>query len=146
VQEAWERAPDAATRWQQLRKAIGDALEQAAKLPPKTRAALQSFIPAVVFTYTYPRVAMPAAPSLSFWVRTPFSVHPDTRRVRVPLVPATVDGLNPDELLPTVATLASSIGAAVLAPFIEIFDRFVDGCVRHRAGAVARLEVPPPRA
>jgi len=129
MQAAWEGAPDAATRWRQLREAVDNAIAQAdaAKLPPETRMALEVFIPAVVITYTYPRLDVKMSECLYGWQKAPFSVHLVTGRIRVPIDPATVDDFVLDRV-PLVRSLAASRDTAALAPYLDTFQRFVDGC------------------
>ena len=141
MQAAWEGAPDATTRWRQLRELFAGAIEQAAaaKLPPETRTALEVFIPAVVIFYTYPRLCVTIFKDS--WVKAPFSVNLTSGRIRVPIDPATVDDFNPDKV-PLVKLLtgrggaATGTGTAALAPYLDYFQRFVDGCT----GAVHRTD------
>jgi len=137
------RAPDAVTRWRQLRDAIDAAIQQAdaVKLPPETRATLQKFIAAVVVTYTYPRAL--ALRGMFQMVRAPFTVHYETGRICVPIDPTTMDTVDVDRL-PKVQSLVD--GTATLDPYLDYFKRFVDGCCARAAAAdsAAPITVPPP--
>jgi DNA primase small subunit len=124
------------------------------KLPGAVRAALEKLIPAIVFTFTYPRLDVEVSKTMNHLLKAPFCVHPKTGRVCVPIDVATVDTFDPSTV-PTVAQLVQEgtlysrsvvaqtaasheddEGAAradvashtSLRPYLEKFEAFVRDC------------------
>lgn len=70
-----------------------------------TRLLLEKLIPAVVITYTYPRLDIEVSKTMNHLLKAPFCVHPKTGRICVPIDPADVDSFDPLRV-PTVAQLS----------------------------------------
>lgn len=70
-----------------------------------TRLLLEKLIPAVVITYTYPRLDIEVSKTMNHLLKAPFCVHPKTGRICVPIDPADVDAFDPLRV-PTVAQLS----------------------------------------
>jgi len=73
-------------------------------LPYRERAKLEKLIPAIVLTYTYPRLDAEVSKTINHLLKGPFCVHPRTGRVCVPIDPSAIDTFDPTAV-PTVARL-----------------------------------------
>eukprot|EP00762_Andalucia_godoyi_P001605 ANDGO_00280.mRNA.1 DNA primase small subunit len=63
-----------------------------------------------VFTYTFPRLDVHVSKGFNHLLKSPFSVHPKTGKVCVPLDPSTVDQFEP-AVVPTIEQLAMELDA-----------------------------------
>lgn len=138
-------------------------------LPYKTREALEKLIPAIIFTYIYPRLDIEVSKHRNHLLKAPFCIHPKTGRVCVPIDITALDDFDPAEVpvLPDImeegmAFARSSAGSAAAAagsiggldstlweqtsvsPYRQQFREFVDnmheGIRRQRREAAARAE------
>ncbi|KAG0183210.1 primase, DNA, polypeptide 1 (49kDa) [Apophysomyces sp. BC1034] len=98
----------------------------------------------ILFQYSYPRLDSKVTIQTNHLLKSPFCVHPKTQRVCVPIQPESCEEFNP-LTVPTLSTLCQELneydrenpGARKLAdvkktslrPYIEIFDKFVNGLV-----------------
>jgi hypothetical protein len=83
-------------------------------LPHRERAKLEKLIPAIVLTYTYPRLDAEVSKTINHLLKGPFCVHPKTGRVCVPIDPAAIDAFDPTTV-PTVARLVQEASVATTA-------------------------------
>ena len=109
-----------AARWDALKSYVERTIEQAGgplharrpgaptksaiKLDVNSRAALEKLVPAIVFTFAYPRLDVAVSKARNHLLKAPFCVHPKTGRVCVPIDPTRVDAFDPTAV-PTVALL-----------------------------------------
>jgi hypothetical protein len=82
----------------------GRAGGRAVKMTTRQRMDLERLVPAIVFTYTFPRLDVEVSKHRNHLLKAPFCVHPKTGRVCVPINPATADAFDPTTV-PTVARL-----------------------------------------
>ena len=173
VETAWaNKSSTPEQRWRQLKQTVGAAVEKAkaysrvpsggvgtGRLKVVDRLALEKLIPAIVFTYTYPRLDVNVSKQRNHLLKAPFCIHPKTGRVCVPLAVEGIEEFDP-ETVPTLeqliiaAGISSRLQAATAAetedregddvgdaaqlwrltplrPHIEAFELFVRGCERE---------------
>lgn len=126
IRAAWEEeGSDPVRRWRQLKSTVGDIVERSGgtvarrdggggkgkggpppefKIPFHVRAQLEKLIPAIVFTYCYPRLDINVSKKRNHLLKMPFCVHPKTGRICVPIDTRALDSFNPSEV-PTVTML-----------------------------------------
>ncbi|RYG50365.1 hypothetical protein EON67_05410 [archaeon] len=73
-------------------------------------AVLEGLIPAIVFTYTYPRLDIDVSKTINHLLKAPFCIHPKTGRVCVPLDADTVQDFDP-AAAPQLRTLVTEVAA-----------------------------------
>ena len=102
-------------RWRQLRDSFAQLVTsirdrsrstgaRATAISYANRHAIEKFIPALIFTFTYPRLDVNVSKQRNHLLKAPFCVHPKTGRVCVPIDVARVDEFDPTGV-PTVAQL-----------------------------------------
>ena len=145
VEVAWaSKTATPEQRWRQLKQTVKSAVDSARErslrggsgsgMKPADRVTLEKLIPAIVFTYCYPRLDVNvskqrnrawdasyyhndsvartcASPSLlvADLLKAPFCIHPKTGRVCVPLDPEAVEAFDP-EAVPTLEQLIIAAG------------------------------------
>jgi len=120
IQEAW-RKPNVnpSKRWNILKTTVSALLErtggkpsegfkkgETATLPSHTRRTLEKLIPAIVFTYIYPRLDVNVSKQRNHLLKAPFCIHPKTGRVCVPIDVNTLNDFDP-VTVPTCSQLMS---------------------------------------
>jgi DNA primase small subunit len=125
---------DPVDRWADIKKAV-NRYNQKEKKAVSTRLCLQK----MVFKHLYPRLDVEVTKHLNHLLKSPFSVHPKTGRVCVPINPARVGEFDPfkvptiNELMDQLNDAPSSQEAAPrrlyastsLRPYVEMFKDFV---------------------
>lgn len=116
----------------------------------------------LVMQHAYPRIDVEVSKHLNHLLKSPFVVHPGTGRVCVPLDPKKVDDFDPEKVpdvrdilrdLDKKETEARKRGESVdtagpawdqtaLKPYVELFDRHVQGILKETA-EIKRGEYPP---
>lgn len=122
LKTAWQTSDSPKQRWEQLKASLDDIIERGLGRDKLTlqrmRAKLvRKIIPQVLLRFTYPRLDIHVSKAMNHLLKSPYSVHPKTGRVCVPLDPAKADEFDPTTV-PTVAQLCEEAGehkAAVAA-------------------------------
>jgi DNA primase small subunit len=106
-----------AQRWDQLKDAISQQLEQQMKKRNKmdtgfgsNKVNLELWLKELVFTHCYPRLDANVSKAQNHLLKSPFCIHPKTGRVCVPIDPANADNFDPFTV-PTLRMLMDEINA-----------------------------------
>jgi len=118
------------------------------KLPSAPSEAAKNFLKIFVLSYTYPKIDEKVTTGLNHLLKSPFSIHPKTGNVAIPLSAKTIDRFQFDQV-PRVDKLCTEMykinksvtdgladkenrrqmyyNQSSLAPYIEVFRTFIDG-------------------
>lgn len=138
-------------KWTQAREMV---TKEIAKGPIKKTQRLREALHNIVLHYTYPRIDLEVSKHMNHLLKSPFCVHPGTGKVCVPIDPSQIRDFDPanvpdvrdllreldkdDRSRPTSAnpettsTSQSSWNKTSLKPYVEIFERHVDGILRDK--------------
>jgi len=126
LSEEWEQetGEDGERRWQQFK----DYVTQAMKKEIKNSNPIYD----VVFTYTYPRLDINVSKGMNHLLKAPFCIHPDTRKVCVPIDMDIVEDFESDEV-PTLDSLLADLSNKELDPncttamkkYVDIFEKTI---------------------
>jgi len=121
VKAALSDMHDPVKMWKTLENFSKDA---AAKVPQR-----------IALTYMYPRFDANVTKGMNHLLKAPFSVHPGTGKISVPINIDEIDKFNPDTV-PTITTVTDEIrkdgSSKSLEPSIEIFRKFVQSLAKDR--------------
>lgn len=127
-------------RWLEM---IGSVASMASKR--RQDRSLPRFIEEVMLQYCYPRLDINVSKGINHLLKSPFSIHPKTGRVCVPIDINNIDKFDPFKV-PLVSDLIKECEAASLSgekqankvyeqtslkPAIKLFEQFVVGCERE---------------
>ncbi|KAG9329366.1 hypothetical protein JZ751_027579 [Albula glossodonta] len=93
----------------------------------------------IMLQYCYPRLDVNVSKGVNHLLKSPFSVHPKTGRISVPIDLRELDKFDPFEV-PTVSLICEELDHSKhykrtsLAKYIKVFDNFLDGLERSRRG------------
>jgi len=112
-----------------------------------SRSTSKHLLKEIILQYTYPRLDIEVTKGLNHLLKSPFSVHPKTGRVCVPIDPRAADSFDP-LTVPTISQLESELNEAVksappppntpeamltsLKPALLLFSKFLAGFERDR--------------
>jgi DNA primase small subunit len=150
----WPDAASAAQRWGQLKTTITNLVKKLKEMPKKGREdyahlrTLEKLLPALVFTFTYPRLDVEVSKHRNHLLKAPFCIHPKTGKICVPMRLASIDDFDPN-VVPTCRTLmdegnrwlrerggaggaaaseedkAALVAATSLKPYVAEFENFI---------------------
>ncbi|NXO97323.1 PRI1 primase, partial [Certhia brachydactyla] len=151
LQAEFPRKKDSVQRWELLRTRLERARGRAAASAP-------SFADwEVMLQFCFPRLDINVSKGLGHLLKSPFSVHPKTGRVSVPLDLQRLEQFDPFAV-PTITSLCQELDTAgsdgeqedvgetepkrrtrdykktSLAPYVRIFEQFVEGMESARRG------------
>jgi DNA primase small subunit len=120
IEAAWSaKSATPEQRWRQLKSTVRGVLDSAkdrsaragstSRLKIADRLTLEKLVPAIVFTYTYPRLDVNVSKQRNHLLKAPFCIHPKTGRVCVLLDVDTVESFDP-EAVPTLEQLIVAAG------------------------------------
>ena len=113
IEGAWGKAPTPEKRWRQLTSTVDSLIARAGgrlseggggagkaeiQLPRPLRRTLEKLIPAIVFTFTYPRLDVEVSKHRNHLLKAPFCIHPKTGKICVPITMASVDAFDPNNV------------------------------------------------
>jgi DNA primase small subunit len=110
IEGAWAKAPTPEKRWRQLVSTVDSLIKRAGgrlsegggggkpevALPRALRRTLEKLIPAIVFTFTYPRLDVEVSKHRNHLLKAPFCIHPKTGKICVPITVASVEDFDPN--------------------------------------------------
>ncbi|NWS89648.1 PRI1 primase, partial [Toxostoma redivivum] len=151
LQAEFPRRKDSAQRWELLRA----RLERARARPGAPGPCYADW--EVMLHFCFPRLDVNVSKGLNHLLKSPFSVHPKTGRVSVPLDLQRLDQFDPFAV-PTITSLCQELDTAgsdgeqedggatepkrrardykktSLAPYVRVFEQFVEGMESARRG------------
>ena len=125
IEAAWAKAASPEKRWRQLVSTVDSLIKRAGgrlsegggkgevALPRPLRRNLEKLIPAIVFTFAYPRLDVEVSKHRNHLLKAPFCIHPKTGKICVPITVASVEDFDPNAV-PTCGMLMNE-GNAWLA-------------------------------
>ena len=110
IEGAWAKAASPEKRWRQLVSTVDSLIKRAGgrlseggaggkpevALPRALRRNLEKLIPAIVFTFTYPRLDVEVSKHRNHLLKAPFCIHPKTGKICVPITVASVEDFDPN--------------------------------------------------
>ena len=130
---SWNEDSDPVDRWNELQRAVRRYNAKESKFVVSTRLCLQR----IVFKHLFPRLDVEVSKHMNHLLKSPFSVHPKTGRVCVPMDPENVANFDPFKV-PTINELFDELNASnpsasprriyestSVAPYIEEFKNFL---------------------
>jgi DNA primase small subunit len=145
--EDMDVAPE--VKWEELKKLVQTHVRQKGK---RANNSVRHVIAKIVFYYTYPRLDIGVSKHLNHLLKSPFSVHPKTGNVCVPMLAKDIDVFNPFQV-PTLAQLHEQLNAAVtddlqlkmyertsLKPYVEMLQDYVLGLENEKRAQKAKAK------
>ncbi|MCJ8741708.1 hypothetical protein PDJAM_G00073710 [Pangasius djambal] len=148
-------------RWEQLRSAVHQ--KRAA-----SKKGAQFFDKEIMLQYCYPRLDVNVSKGVNHLLKSPFSVHPKTGRISVPIDLKNLDKFDPFEV-PTISLICEELDKPLaaeeeeeeikdkenetepgerrkirdykqtsLAKYVKLFDQFLDAMARSRKGEMLK--------
>ncbi|XP_060794052.1 DNA primase small subunit isoform X2 [Neoarius graeffei] len=144
-------------RWEQLRTAVHQK-----RMTSKKGA--QYFDKEIMLQYCYPRLDVNVSKGVNHLLKSPFSVHPKTGRISVPIDLKNLDKFDPFEV-PTISLICEELDKPLaaeeekdkenetepgerckirdykqtsLAKYVKLFDQFLDAMARSRKGEMLK--------
>eukprot|EP00742_Colponemidia_sp_Colp-10_P009708 GILJ01010615.1.p1 GENE.GILJ01010615.1~~GILJ01010615.1.p1 ORF type:complete len:481 (+),score=78.17 GILJ01010615.1:955-2397(+) len=100
----------ASNKWELLCNMVDKAALKAATGHKKRSSPLSRCVPEIVFSYIYPRLDINVSKGLNHLLKSPFSVHPATNRVCIPIDPNRAETFDPTAV-GTLSQFAAEIDA-----------------------------------
>ncbi|KAI7873000.1 hypothetical protein BDF14DRAFT_1750909 [Spinellus fusiger] len=142
IEEAWREnlSKSGRVKWEQLKKALDDSSHINGVYFKK-----EKWLKEIILQYCYPRLDDKVSTTIGHLLKSPFSIHPKTQRVCVPISVENCDSFNPSTV-PTLSDLSRErdiyhkmhgkeegegerripeYKKTSLAPYIEHFEKFV---------------------
>ncbi|XP_063283237.1 DNA primase small subunit [Pelobates fuscus] len=150
VLQEFQKARSSVERWQKLKKCLSNA----ADIKKGGLGASE-----IMLQYCYPRLDINVSKGLNHLLKSPFSVHPKTGRISVPIDLRSLDKFDPFAV-PTISLICSELDTVIkkededqspdgesemkrrtrdykrtsLAPYIKVFEQFLDQLDQSRKG------------
>ncbi|XP_075301954.1 DNA primase small subunit isoform X2 [Opisthocomus hoazin] len=162
LQGEFPRKRDSVQRWELLRA----RMERTRRAAATARSAPCYADWEIMLQYCFPRLDINVSKGLGHLLKSPFSVHPKTGRISVPLDLQKLDQFDPFAV-PTISSLCHELDVASddgeredgsetepkrrardyrrtsLAPYVRVLERFVEGLERARRAEPRRSSDPP---
>ncbi|XP_019366588.1 PREDICTED: DNA primase small subunit [Gavialis gangeticus] len=158
LQQDFPRKRDSVQRWTRL-KALAEKSRQSSSSSKKLPSYVEQEI---MLQFCFPRLDGNVSKSLNHLLKSPFSVHPKTGRISVPIDVQQLEQFNPFAV-PTISSLCRELDEAndedkdkeneenpeprrrvrdykrtSLAPYVRVFECFVEDMERARRGELLR--------